>query len=273
MKSYVDDILRRSELLARVMNGEEISKADAAYIFKVSEVTINRDIKALRDLGISIFSKKNRLILERVPQAAELVSIASNYLPLKLNSDFFHKQIKVYSKSDKKEFFPKLVLLSKAVDESLILELKYKRFYDGKVGDYKLHPVRLTNVGLNWILHAFKAGEDVIKSFYLSRIQKIKLTDKKFSKLSLPQEKKELFDIELKFDARVQDEILDKIWFESFELEKMVGYIILKTKQPITNALAGWCISWWDAIQIIKPKELKIYIDEMINDFKSQNPV
>ena len=67
MKSYVDDILRRSELLARVMNGEELSKADAAYIFKVSEVTINRDIKALRDSGISIFSKKNRLILEGVP--------------------------------------------------------------------------------------------------------------------------------------------------------------------------------------------------------------
>ena len=271
MKSYVDDILRRSELLARVMNGEELSKADVAYIFKVSEVTINRDIKALRDSGIGIFSKKNRLILEGVPQSAELISIASNYLPLKLNSDFFHKQIKVYSKSDKKEFFSKLVLLSKAVDESLILELKYKRFYDGKVGDYKLHPVRLTSVGFNWILHAFKVGEDVIKSFYLSRIQKIKLTDKKFSKLALPTEKQKLFDIELKFDVRVRDEILDKIWIESFELEEMGEYIILKTMQPITNTLAAWCISWFDTIEIVKPIELTKYIKEMIKDFNSKN--
>jgi predicted DNA-binding transcriptional regulator YafY len=273
MKSYVNDILRRSELLARVMNGEELSKADAAYIFKVSEVTINRDIKALRDLGISIFSKKNRLIIDEFPSSSELISIASNYLPLKLNSDFFHKQIKVYSKSDKKEFFPKLVLLSKAVDESLIVEMKYKRFYDGKVGDYTIHPVRLTSVGLNWVLHAFKAGENVIKSFYLSRIQKIKLTDKKFNKLALPTEKQKLFDIELKFDSRVRDEILDKIWFESFELEEIEGYIILKTIQPITNSLAAWCISWWDTIEVVRPKELKKYINELIESFIKVNTI
>jgi predicted DNA-binding transcriptional regulator YafY len=149
--------------------------------------------------------------------------------------------------------------------------MKYKRFSDGKVGDYKLHPVRLTNVGLNWILHAFKAGEDIIKSFYLSRIQQIKLTDKKFSKLSLPQEKKELFDIELRFDLQVRDEILDKIWFESFELEEKEGFIILKTKQPITNSLAAWCISWWDTVKIVKPVELKNYIAAMIKDYEVRN--
>ncbi|MBK9097493.1 MAG: WYL domain-containing transcriptional regulator [bacterium] len=271
MKSYVDDILRRSEMIARVMNGEVLSKADAADLFKVSEITINRDIKALRELGISIFSKKNKLILEETPRCSELISIASDYLPLKLNSDVFHKQVKVFSKSDKKDFFSKLVLLSKAVDESLIVDLAYKRFYDNKINEYNLYPVRLTNVGLNWILHAFKAEEDVIKSFYLSRIQKFKLTDKKFSKLSLPINKEELFDIELKFDFRVWDEILDKIWFESFELEENEGYIILKTKQPITNSLAAWCISWWDTIEILKPTELKSQIDEMIQEYQSKN--
>lgn len=271
MKNYVDDIIRRSELLARVMNGEWISKADAADIFNVTEITINRDIKALRDIGVRIFSKKNRLIIEEPPQTTDLISIAANYLPLKLNSDVFHKQVKVYSKSDKKDFFPKLVLLSKAVEESLIIALRYKRFYDNKVAEYMLYPVRLTNSGFNWILQAFKEKEDVIKSFYLSRIQKIKLSDKKFSKLSLPKEKEKLYDIELKFDSRVCDEILDKIWFESFELEEIEGYIILKTRQPMTNTLAGWCISWWDTIQIVKPIELKKFINEMINEYKSSN--
>ena len=268
MKSYVEDILRRSELLARVMNGEVLSKGDASELFKVSEITINRDIKALREMGISIFSKKNKLILEESPRTPELIAIASDYLPLKLNSDVFHKQVKVYSKSDKKDFFSKLVLLSKAVDESLIIDLTYKRFYDNKISEYKLYPVRLTSVGLNWILHAFKAGEDIIKSFYLSRIEKLKLTDKKFNKLALPREKEEILDIELKFDSRVRDEILDKIWFESFELEETDGFIILKTKQPITNSLAAWCISWWDTIEIVKPGQLKNYIKEMIVDFQ-----
>lgn len=271
MKSYVDDIVRRSELLARVMNGEVLSKADAADLFKVSEITINRDIQAMRELGISIFSKKNKLILEETPRCSELISIASDYLPLKLNSDLFHKQVKVYSKSDKKDFFSKLVLLSKSVDESLIVNLTYKRFYDNKISEYRLYPIRLTNVGLNWILHAFKAGEVIIKSFYLIRIQKIKLTDKKFTRTSLPKESEELFDIELRFDSRVRDEILDKNWFESFELEEIGNFVILKTRQSITNSLAAWCISWWDLIEIIRPVELKTYINEMIDDYKSKN--
>jgi len=270
MKSYVDDILRISELLARVMNAEELSKGEAADIFNVSEITINRDIKVLREIGISIFSKKNKLILEETPRTTELITIASDYLPLKLNSDVFHRQVKVYSKSDKKDFFSKLILLSKAVDESLIINLTYKRFYDNQISSYELYPVRLTSIGLNWILHAFKAGEDVIKTFYLSRIQKLKITNKVFSKLALPKEKEELFDIELKFDFRVRDEILDKIWFESFELEERDGFIILKTKQPITNSLAAWCISWWDTMKIIIPKELNSYIIEMVSDFNKK---
>ena len=271
MKSYIDDILRRSELLAKVMNGEEVSKADAADLLNVSEITINRDLKAFRDIGISLFSKKGKIVLEENPSTAELVSLASNYLPLKLNSDVFHRQVKVYSTSDKKNYFPKLILLSKAVEEGLIVDLIYKRFYDNKVEEYKLYPVRLINDNLNWKLHAFKAGEDVIKTFYLSRIQKIKITSKKFSKLSLPKEKEQLFDIELRFDSRIRDEILDKIWFESFILEEIKGYIILKTKQPITNTLAAWCISWWDTIEIVKPKELKNYIKEMIREYQDAN--
>ena len=271
MKSYIEDIIRRSELLARIMNGEKLSKADAADIFNVTEITINRDLRALRDSGIRIYSKKNKLILEEIPQTSELIQIASDYLPLKLNSDIFYKQVKVYSKTDKQDFFNKLVLISKAVEEGLTVDLIYKRLNDNNIDKYRLYPVRLVNVGFNWILHAFKVGEDIIKSFYLSRIQKIKLTDKKFSKLSLPHKEEKLYTIKLKFDKEVQDEILDKIWFESFKLEEVNGSVILITKQPITNSLASWCISWWDTIEILKPLELKRYIDEMIQEYRTKN--
>jgi len=220
MKSYVDDIIRRSELLARIINGEALSKADAADIFKVSEITINRDLRSLREVGIRIYSKKNKLVLEETPSISTLIILASDYLPLKLNSDVFHKQVKVYSKSDKQTFFTKLILLAKAVDEGLVIDMIYKRFYDNKISEYKLYPVRLINNEHNWILQAFKADEDIIKSFYLSRIQKLNVTDKKFSKLLLPKEDYELYDIELKFDSKVRDEILDKIWFDSFKLCK-----------------------------------------------------
>lgn len=271
MKSYTNDIIRRAELLARVMNGEELSKADAAVIYKVKEITVNRDLQALRNNGIRIYSKKNKLIIEEIPTTSELISIASDYLPLKLNSDIFHKQVKIYSKTDKKNFFAKLVLLSKAVDESKIINLNYRRFCDNKSGVYILYPVRLVNSGFNWILHAYKEGEEELKIFYLARIDKIKLSDKKYNKLALPTGDKKKHEVELKFDAKVRFEVLDKIWFENYEVEEEDEYIIIKTKQAITNALASWCISWWDQMEVIKPLELKTTIKAMYKDFAKKN--
>ena len=271
MKSYVDDIKRRAELLAMILNGEQLSKADAADIMGVSEITVNRYIRTLRENGVNIYSKKKKLMVEELPLQPTLIALAADYLPLKLNSDVFHKQVKAYSRVDNKNFFPKLILIAMAVDEGLIINVSYKRFYDNMICEYALRPIRMINNELNWILQASKIGEDVIKTFYLSRIISISLTENKFKKLSLPKENKDAMEIELKFDLKVKEEILDKIWFESFSIEETDGNILLKTKQPITNKLASWCISWWDAIQIVKPQALKDYITEMIDYYKLKN--
>lgn len=79
-------------------------------------------------------------------------------------------------------------------------------------------------------------------------------------------------EIILKFVPQVEQELYYKIWFEDFEIEKQSdGHIILRTSQPITNRLAAWCISWWDAMEIIQPKELKKYIKEMIDNYYKLN--
>ena len=76
----------------------------------------------------------------------------------------------------------------------------------------------------------------------------------------------------LKFNKEVKTEVSDKIWFDNFELqEDQTGSIKLTTTQPITNKLAGWCISWWDTIKVEEPKELKSYINEMIDSFRETN--
>ena len=137
---------------------------------------------------------------------------------------------------------------------------------------YNLKPYKLIESNNNWILHAIKEGETTLKTFYLSRIKNISLTQKKFKKEFIENKSGDVKEIVLKFVPQVEQELYYKIWFEDFEIEKQSdGYIILKTNQPITNRLAAWCISWWDAIEILRPKELKNYINEMIDDFRSKN--
>jgi len=124
----------------------------------------------------------------------------------------------------------------------------------------------------NWILHAIKEDEIVLQLFYLSRIIGFQLTNVKFEIPTDVDENKEKYEIVLRFSPEVENEIYYKIWFDEFEITKdKDGYIILKTKQPITNKLASWCVSWWDKLQIVQPNELRNHIFQMLNSFTNHN--
>lgn len=271
MKNYTDDVKRRSELLAKIIAGEKISKADAADIFDINEVTINRDLKFFRDNGLPIYSKKNCITITGELNKQVLIELASDYIPLKLNSDVFYKKIKLFATQESCNFYSKLVLLTKAVNEGLEIDINYTRLSDGISSTYKLLPIRLINDDLNWVLHAMKKNHNVVQTFYLSRIDKVSVLNKKFKKQFIPIEKTKRYEMEFKFDKKVIDELQYKIWFDDYEIKSIGEEIILNTKQPISNQLASWCISWWDTIEIVKPIELKDYISEMINLFQTKN--
>src|SRR3990172_6277225 len=267
----LEDLFRRNELLAFVLNGNLESKADYAQRFNVDEVTINRDLLWLRKKGIQIYSKNNKVILLGIPNKSTILELCSNYLPLKLQSELVNKSLKGLSIIAQTTAFAHLVLISKAINEKLILKMKYKRFYDNEIDDYEIKPLSLLQRGNNWSMQAIKKDEEVVKTFYVSRIQKLWLSDQRFSQIkgAIGENKKE--KIVLKFSSEVADQLIDKVWFEDFELKTLDnGDVLLFTEREITNNLAAWCISWWDKIKIIKSEKLKIFISQMIKAFNSQ---
>src|SRR3989304_9237558 len=136
-KSHISEVIRRSELLARILNGENITKTRAADDYNVEEITITRDLQFFRSLGIEIFGKKKGIqILNKVNKEL-LISLAAEYFSHKMNSDFFLKSVKVFSKLDK-DFYQQIVLLTKAIKESHIIQMTYKRLSDDETNDYTL---------------------------------------------------------------------------------------------------------------------------------------
>ena len=267
-KSYSNESIRRFELLARILNEERITKTEAAEDYSVEEITISRDLQFFRSLGIEVLSRKNGIEIFNKMKSEHLIRFASEYFALKMNSDYFTKSVKVFSKVDK-NFYQQIVLLTKAIQESRVVKITYQRLSDDEIKSYTLQPLRLVESNNNWILHAIKEDEIVLQLFYLSRIQ---LTSKKFAIPIEIDENKEIYEIALRFSPEVENEIYYKIWFDEFEITKdKDGYIILKTKQPISNRLASWCVSWWDKIEIKSPDELLVRIQQMIKNFKSKN--
>ena len=60
---------------------------------------------SLRDYGIQIYSRKNKVEILELPSKESLVELSSNYLPLKLNSDVFKNQTKAIIKSNPAKYF------------------------------------------------------------------------------------------------------------------------------------------------------------------------
>ena len=97
-KSYNNDSIRRFELLARILNGERLTKANAAEDYSVEEITISRDLQFFRSLGIEVLSRKNGIEIFNKVKNEHLIRFASEYFALKMNSDYFTKSVKVFSK-------------------------------------------------------------------------------------------------------------------------------------------------------------------------------
>lgn len=269
--NYSKDFIRQSEILSLCLNGAKFSKADYAEMFNVTELTINRDLRSLRSNGIQINSRKGKVFLFEKPPRELLIKYASDYLPIKLNSEIYSRQLKTYGKSVS-NFYPLLVLIAKAVNERHYISIRYKRFYDNMILNYRLKPIRLINSDYNWILQGIKEGESITKSFYISRIENLVLHEEKFESITEPVKKNKQYEIILRFNPKVEDEVIDKIWFDEFTLKKdSKGFIILTTNQEINNRLAAWCLSWWDMIKIVKPAKLKKYIHDMFESYQIIN--
>jgi len=267
----MNDHLRQIELLALIRNGARLSKADWADKYAVSEITINRDLRALRSLGLQIYSKSGQVILKKEISEDLSLDLIATYISHSDRKKTISKKLHS-SLSKKEEVFSYLILLSKAIREKLKVEAKYKRFYDNREGDYSLKPIFLEVEGLNWTLNALKEGEQILKTFYIQRIESLNLTSNKYRLSQSFSRSQKLYDIVLKFHPDLRDHVHDKIWFNIIEYDvDYEGYIILKTQHPITNRLAAWCITWGDAIEIISPKELKDHTNEMIENFKKTN--
>ncbi len=270
-KSTLPDTVRKIELLARILNQEQIPKSKVIEEYNIKEVTVNRMLQFYRSIGIEVFGRKNGIKIYNRPNKNILCGLAAEYLSVKLNSDYFTESISKYSKIDS-PFFVKIILVTKAVNENLILKVRYRRLSDDTLSQYILKPFRIIESNNNWLLHAIKEGETILKTFYLSRIEYVKLTNNHFKKVLVNEKVRDRSKIVLRFVPEVEKELFYKIWFDDFELNKESdGAITLTTKQKIDNRLAAWCISWWDAMKIIEPNELKVYIRNMYQDFSSIN--
>jgi len=271
MDPIVDEYTRRIELLAYCLNNKEVDIDNILNKFKTSESTLRRDLRFFKQKGIQIFTRKQKIVIGLKDNQQVMFSLCKDYLQLKLHSEHFSSQIKELSLITD-NYFSYLILITQAISECRVIKIKYRKADDIEE-EAIMNPLRLIIASeYDWQLLAVKHGDDIVKTFYVSRIQSIGIKKDYFEKEKQPVKKEIIYDMVFRFTPDMHNEIYDKIWFANRTIETDAeNYIILKTRQPITNRLAAWCLTWWDHIEITKPQELKNYIYEMVTAFNKIN--
>ncbi len=271
MKDYISDNLRRTEILARLVNKDTLTLLDLALEYNVSEVTINRDLSFFRSEGFQIFSRQKRLSLATIPESKQLTGYLAEYLAFKLNRRLLLDRLNAVESAIIENFFQIATLCAKAVDEKRMLQFVYRRITDGVENTYTVKPHELKQNDFNWFIIAVKEGEEIEKIFYLSRIRKINLLEETF-KPGNEKNADKILPVELKFTASCRNSLYSKIWFPDFELtEHSDGTITLKTNCAINKRIASWCLRWEGNIRVIGPQELKLKIKSMTEAFFEAN--
>jgi predicted DNA-binding transcriptional regulator YafY len=266
------EFFRQTEILALCLNGPGFSKADLAEMFNVSGITIARDLQSLRKKGIQIFSRKKAVKIIAEPPDDVLITLASDYIPLKLKRDILSRQLEAFARNSNNSYFPLLTLLTKAVNEGLVVKMSYTKLYNDETKNYCIKPLKLCTIGFNWIIEAFDLEALKEKSFYINRIKRIILTNEHLDVIPDLNSSREKEGIVLRFNPEVESQISGKIFFNDYKLTKDEnGYIILTTNEVISHRLAAWCISWHDMLEVLQPSELKVHIKNMIDSFSSIN--
>lgn len=264
----METIYRRIEILSRILNGEVLSKSDIAEKLDVAEISISRDINYFRKIGIPIYSKNKKLVIDPQLSVNNIISFLENYISPISKSQF----ILFNSDIEKLKFLNLIAYSNFAMRRNLSLKICYRRLYDNQEKYYKIIPEKLLVNGFNWILQAVDAEDYISKNFYISRIRSIISLEINISDYSKRDVPKETYKMHFRFNKEVAEQIKSKVWFENQRIEVLEDERVdLFIEEEISDKLAGWCVSWWNQIEIISPVELIDYIKQMIRSFQRNN--
>lgn len=255
-----------------------IRAADLAYIFRVEELTIMRDLQQLRAMGIEIHStKKHGVCINKKLEEKKLLELIQQYSSLSDSSIYTDKSTKLLVNRLGEKSFANFVILQTSAEQNRKAIIDYEK--DNGLLDFgrEIAPVLVFQNDNYWRVLTVK--ENTFKQFHLNKILEARYTEKSFTKIS-PQLLDEVFrfswkswvgcekfNITLLFSETWKERILPKqlMTNEKFTPEKSGNYLYETTVNSL-DEVASWIVSRGKGIKVIYPAELKEKVIKLANE-------
>ncbi len=272
-------IKRQSEILGLILSGSKIfAIADLADQFSCEELTIKRDLKELRAMGLDIHSSGKKGIKVYNSLEASLISdIVTQYMSSSFSDNYYNKATSLLVKKLNEKALVNITLLQRAIDNEIKLEIDYLKIEELEPNKRTIDPMLIFQSDGSWRL--FARHEGILKQFLIDRIFAIKTTPQKFRKIS--EEKirsifetsfkswlgNERFEIKLKLLQPWAERLRPKQIMENQKVtENDDGSIIFETVVNSLDEIASWIVSRGKGIIVESPKELKDKVIRMAED-------
>lgn len=270
MKDYRLKVKRQIELLGIVLNKPgNYNTADFEVMFGVNELTIKRDLRELRNMGIDIHSRKNKGInvFSKI-QEETIKYILTQYIGITANQSSYDQASSLLVQKLKSKSISFMTLFQRCIENSCKVKIIYKKRGEFPDNERTVEPYRIFQSDKNWRLLA-RHG-DITKQFLFNNIILVEPLNKKFKQLSQSQIDEifatsfkswlgnERFPIRLKLTTPWSYRIKPR---QLMEFQKIIetedGSIIYETIVNSLKEISGWIVSRGEGIVVLEPEELK----------------
>lgn len=273
-------VKRRIEIVGLCLNvGEKqtLSLADLADMFQVDELTIKRDLKELRFVGIDIHSTKRFGVIIHAPVSNDKIKeILLHYAGIINYNNIYDKSTALLIEKQSASALNHFVKLQLCIEDHCKAKIVYHNHnYESR--ERMVNPLLIFHSEGSWRL--LTQEDSLVKQFHLDKISKVEGTDQSFQRMS-----KEKFENlfkhswgswigKEKFLVRL---LFDKIWAERLKQRMLVsdqkiisqpdGSIIFEVEVNSLAEIASWIVSRGKGCKVLEPKELKEQVVKIAKD-------
>lgn len=293
-EAIILQINRLFEIIYILLNKKIVTAGTLAEYFEVSVRTIYRDIGILSSAGIPIYTNQgkgggialldnyvlNKSILSENEQNEILFALQSlsltpnsekNKILSKLSS-LFDKNIVNWIEVDpspwgsNKDQIYKFTTLKNAILNYLIIEFEYINNC-GRKSTRKVEPVKLLFKANTWYLYGFCLYRNEYRTFKISRMSNIKVTDDHFARKSerikqnQQKSSQKMIDVKLEISSNSAYRVYDEFSEEKI-IKNQDGSFTIDASFPESKWLIGYLLSFGDDIDIIEPQQLRNIIQD-----------
>lgn len=265
----MDDFQRQIEMVALIESRPgHYSEYDLAEKMCISLATLRRDMKALRDMGIPIRSRKRVCT----------VDLNLDDLNFLITTIFaFGQQERIRNlpairRKMKQQTLMFFVETVKSIGERRLMEIDYPSRNQKSPYWRTIVPLMFYNAGKSHYLIALH--EQIPKIFTIEKIHAFRVLNEKASLKQIPPVSElfrhawgsftggEVSEVQLLFHEHLADYVSEKFWVEDQTIKKTEHGILVTMQVRLSNEFLAWLMGWGDAVRVLEPPILIEHLKE-----------